>query len=293
MRRLSSSSHDYVCSSSRNYVWTLLRSTASDRAALHAALAMLDKRAQDASTEINSQSKEYYASLTKLSKAVEKVASSSEARATTLHLQLLLLLHTTIILTCRNSRKIWNLPCSPKRSRGRRRHLTRRLLCILFALGIFHLLSSLEVYVRLFYVSELVHLICCIYNQLPSLIHLSDIKESSLAIPDNLRIQFHDLYDIRASLRRHRLDAALAWTRTKRTELDERGSHLEFRLHQLQFLALLMMDGKQGGGVKEALAYARKEFAPFGGKHLKGINMMRCVLSLWNRSCLCSLLRDS
>jgi hypothetical protein len=52
------------------------------------------------------------------------------------------------------------------------------------------------------------------------------------------------------------------------------GSSLEFKLHQLQFVHVLRMQGR-----KEALAYAKASFKPFAVEHISDIQrLMACLL---------------
>lgn len=57
------------------------------------------------------------------------------------------------------------------------------------------------------------------------------------------------------------------WTELNRTELDCRGSYLEFQLHRLNFLALCLL-----GRGSEALIYSKTHFNRFFNKHLKGMD---------------------
>ena len=68
---------------------------------------------------------------------------------------------------------------------------------------------------------------------------------------------------------------ALFWAEKNRELLEKRGSNLEFRLHQLQFIVLLTDPAlPPAHRTLNALNYARKEFAIFGSRHLKGETRM-------------------
>jgi hypothetical protein len=100
-----------------------------------------------------------------------------------------------------------------------------------------------------------------------------------MELHQDLQDKFRELFDIMRELRQRRLHLALQWARRNRHLLVERQSHLEFRLHQLQFLQLLTAADLNGNDqtastanrVARALEYARHEFSAFGEKYIKGI----------------------
>ncbi|KAF9129011.1 hypothetical protein BGW39_004539 [Mortierella sp. 14UC] len=87
-------------------------------------------------------------------------------------------------------------------------------------------------------------------------------KEAGLTVPDSMRHQFMEMFDIVAALKEDNLEPALQWATRHRSGLEKRSSTLEFKLHRQRYLQLLM--GRQ---VQEAIVYARKNFAYFGNRH--------------------------
>ena len=91
----------------------------------------------------------------------------------------------------------------------------------------------------------------------------------------SLKEPFVQLNAILESLRVHKNPApALAWTQVNREALQARGSGLEMRLHELQFMELL-----KNGNKSEAILYARLNFPTFVHHHSKEIQtLMGCVM---------------
>jgi E3 ubiquitin-protein transferase RMND5 len=104
-----------------------------------------------------------------------------------------------------------------------------------------------------------------------------------LTLPPGLREQFAEMFMILKAINAHNLQPALAWSKRNRSLLAKNDSLLEFRLHQLQFLLLLLDDQQQlKQSARErtlnALAYAKKEFGIFGRRHIKEIQkLMGCI----------------
>ncbi|KAK3843548.1 MAG: CTLH/CRA C-terminal to lish motif domain-containing protein [Linnemannia gamsii] len=98
-------------------------------------------------------------------------------------------------------------------------------------------------------------------------------KEAGLTVPDSMRHQFMEMFDIVAALKEDNLEPALQWATRHRSGLEKRSSTLEFKLHRQRYLQLLM--GRQ---VQEAIAYARKNFAYFGNRHTQEIFRLMCSI---------------
>lgn len=77
---------------------------------------------------------------------------------------------------------------------------------------------------------------------------------------------FVEMYQILLSLWEHNLIPAINWARSRRAELAQIGSSLEFRFHRLQFIDLIV-NQKQD----EALVYARSHFAQFAPAQMSEI----------------------
>ena len=90
---------------------------------------------------------------------------------------------------------------------------------------------------------------------------------------ESLRKQFANMYHILHEMKEKRnLLPAIAWAREKSTELETRGSNLEFELSRLQFVWIFSggMDSTDSRPL-EALQYARKEFSHFQDRYMKEI----------------------
>lgn len=103
---------------------------------------------------------------------------------------------------------------------------------------------------------------------------LKEAKEKGepLDVSEALTKEFRDLYEILDAMKvRRDLDPAIRWARSKETQLDARGSNLEFELCRLQYI-WYFMGGEMGmAGNPKALEYARREFGRFQEKYLPGI----------------------
>ncbi|KAK9449312.1 CTLH/CRA C-terminal to lish motif domain-containing protein [Limtongia smithiae] len=103
------------------------------------------------------------------------------------------------------------------------------------------------------------------------------IAEAGLAIPASLEREFVELYRILAALERRDLAPAIAWAASRRAQLTEASSNLEFTLHSLQFVSYFMEnENEDNKGPDRALAYARANFAQFGEKYLSEISKLMC-----------------
>ncbi|KAI7831225.1 CTLH/CRA C-terminal to lish motif domain-containing protein [Gamsiella multidivaricata] len=103
-------------------------------------------------------------------------------------------------------------------------------------------------------------------------------KEAGLTIPDSMRHQFMEMFEIVAALKDNNLEPALQWALRHRTELEKRSSTLEFKLHRQRYLQLLMTGQKQ-----EAVAYAQKNFGYFGTRHIQEILRLMCSIIFMDR----------
>lgn len=90
-----------------------------------------------------------------------------------------------------------------------------------------------------------------------------------------LKAPFVEMHKILEQVKLRNLDPALIWAKSHRDELLQKGSSLEFELHQLQFVQLL-----QQGLRPEALEYARSNFVPFASLHMEKIQRLMGGL-LW------------
>ncbi|KAI1282782.1 CTLH/CRA C-terminal to lish motif domain-containing protein [Xylaria sp. FL0933] len=99
-----------------------------------------------------------------------------------------------------------------------------------------------------------------------------------------LQEKFAGMYSILTSLRQRDLYPAIGWARENSTELEARGSNLEFELCKLQFIWLFkgpLINGLPDtfdNGVSGALKYARENFGCFQRKHLREIQRLSCAM---------------
>ncbi|KAJ3063734.1 hypothetical protein HK102_008399 [Quaeritorhiza haematococci] len=96
-------------------------------------------------------------------------------------------------------------------------------------------------------------------------------KEAGLDVPDSLKGQFVEMYQIQEAMRAGELGPAIEWACKKRFELGQRGSSLEFQLHRLQFIKHLV-----NRETDQALVYAKTKFTPFAQQHMKEIQRLMC-----------------
>ena len=99
-----------------------------------------------------------------------------------------------------------------------------------------------------------------------------------------LQSSFADMYSILSHLKSHDLLPAITWARANCTELEARGSNLEFELCKLQYIWLFKGPSFNGlpdtphNGVAGALQYARENFGRFQHRHLKEIEKLSAAL---------------
>ncbi|KAF9953238.1 hypothetical protein BGZ72_005587 [Mortierella alpina] len=98
-------------------------------------------------------------------------------------------------------------------------------------------------------------------------------KEAGLEVPDSMRHQFVEMFDIVAALKEGNLEPALQWATRHRSGLEKRSSTLEFKLHRQRYLQLL-----EAGQVQDSIAYARKNFGYFGSRHIEDIKRLMCCI---------------
>lgn len=99
-----------------------------------------------------------------------------------------------------------------------------------------------------------------------------------------LQSAFAEMYSILSSLKAHDLYPAIKWARANCTELEARGSNLEFELCKLQYIWLFKGSAFNGlpndsrNGVLGALQYGKENFGRFQTRHLKEIQKLSCAL---------------
>ncbi|KAL2623901.1 hypothetical protein R1flu_008146 [Riccia fluitans] len=100
------------------------------------------------------------------------------------------------------------------------------------------------------------------------------VKESQEVDGASLKAPFYEMYQVLEQMKAKNLDPAISWAKQYHGELQKKGSSLEFKLHQLQFVSFLHQ-----GGRSAALQYARSAFAPFANNHMTEIQrLMGCLL---------------
>ncbi|KAF9556268.1 hypothetical protein EC968_008365 [Mortierella alpina] len=102
--------------------------------------------------------------------------------------------------------------------------------------------------------------------------------EAGLEVPDSMRHQFVEMFDIVAALKENNLEPALQWATRHRSGLEKRSSILEFKLHRQKYLQLL-----EAGQVQDSIAYARKNFGYFGNRHIEDIKRLMCCIIFMDR----------
>ncbi|KAK5631613.1 hypothetical protein RRF57_007327 [Xylaria bambusicola] len=99
-----------------------------------------------------------------------------------------------------------------------------------------------------------------------------------------LQEKFAGMYSILTSLRQRDLHPAIGWARENSTELEARGSNLEFELCRLQFVWLFKgplvngLPATEDNGVQGALKYAQANFGRFQQRHLREIQRLTCAM---------------
>ncbi|KAJ7529324.1 hypothetical protein O6H91_15G044800 [Diphasiastrum complanatum] len=94
------------------------------------------------------------------------------------------------------------------------------------------------------------------------------------------------MHQILEGIKDRNLKPALEWTRLHHSELNEKGSCLEFKLQQLQFVHILLESGRLA-----ALQHARSSFKYYATLHMGEIQrLMGCLL--WAKRLDCCPYRD-
>ncbi|KAK0632790.1 CTLH/CRA C-terminal to lish motif domain-containing protein [Immersiella caudata] len=108
----------------------------------------------------------------------------------------------------------------------------------------------------------------------------SDGQDLSSLQSQELQTRFSEMYSILQELKARNLVPAIEWARSNSTELETRGSNLEFELSKLQYVWLFKgpaingLPDDENNGRAGALAYARKHFGRFQGRHLREIDRL-------------------
>ena len=97
-------------------------------------------------------------------------------------------------------------------------------------------------------------------------------KDLGISIDPAFKEIYRTLHEIVASIQSKNLEPALKWCAAHRSELQQKNSPLEFRLHKLRFVQALQSRDRSTG-VKDAIGYARANFSPFASFHMEGISL--------------------
>jgi hypothetical protein len=95
-----------------------------------------------------------------------------------------------------------------------------------------------------------------------------------------LQVKFAKMYEILHELKARNLHPAIEWARSNSTELEKRGSNLEFELSKLQFVWLFQgpeingLPDNADNGLQGALKYARDHFQSFQNRFLRDIQQL-------------------
>lgn len=110
-------------------------------------------------------------------------------------------------------------------------------------------------------------------------------EEAKIHSSHSLKQEFSEMYQVVSALDRKDPSPALDWAQKNRDQLLRRGSALEFQLHQLKFLSLLICIDNNGEllpinskSVFQAISYAKKELGKFSGRHLKDVQRLMCSI---------------
>lgn len=99
-----------------------------------------------------------------------------------------------------------------------------------------------------------------------------------------LQSKFAEMYRILQQLKAQNLAPAIEWARENSVELEARGSNLEFELSKLQYVWLFMgprvnnLPDDEHNGRPGALAYARRNFGRFQGRHIREIQQLASAM---------------
>lgn len=96
-------------------------------------------------------------------------------------------------------------------------------------------------------------------------------EEAGVPFPESLRAKFEDLFQIVSAIReKHDLSGALRWAAEHNEELEQHSSVLEFRLHKLMVIDLLINQHDW----QKALAYVKLNLQKFQKNHLRDIQRL-------------------
>ena len=105
-------------------------------------------------------------------------------------------------------------------------------------------------------------------------------QEANTQLNTNLSGVFQEMYDIITTIHASNLAPSLEWCKDHREQLQKLGSSLEFKIHRLQFIQLLLRAPQQ------ALAYARDNFHLFAHVHMKDIQRLMGSFAFLSRGTL-------
>ncbi|KAM7207100.1 CTLH/CRA C-terminal to LisH motif domain containing protein [Rhypophila sp. PSN 637] len=113
----------------------------------------------------------------------------------------------------------------------------------------------------------------------------SDPTDLSSLHSQELQTKFAEMYSILQDLKSHNLRSAIDWARANSTELEARGSNLEFELSKLQYVWLFKGAAVNGlpdderNGRSGALAYALQHFTRFRERHVREIEKLATAMA--------------
>ncbi|GKU00539.1 transcription factor [Fusarium langsethiae] len=103
---------------------------------------------------------------------------------------------------------------------------------------------------------------------------------------EHLQRKFSEMYNILSELKNHNLIPAINWANMNSTQLEAKGSTLEFELIKLQYVWLFkgpsvngLPDDPARNGLGGALNYARQHFTRFQSRHLPEIQQLCCAMA--------------
>jgi len=102
---------------------------------------------------------------------------------------------------------------------------------------------------------------------------------------NELQEKFAEMYSILQELKARNLYPAIDWARANSSELEARGSNLEFELSKLQYVWLFLgpainhLPDNEHNGRAGALAYAKENFGRFQARHLHEIQKLASAMA--------------
>ncbi len=108
------------------------------------------------------------------------------------------------------------------------------------------------------------------------------VKESGLPVEEILPEPYAELHRIFEEINQKNLQPALEWAQQYSAELESKNSSLEFKLHRLAYLQILVNSGmSQTEASQQAILYARNNFEKFVKNFEKDIQiLMGCLIYL-------------